>query len=196
MIQHRRHLKVYGIQYRYTVYTNLYGIPYTRTYTEFRRISRYCTEKKFAELREIKSILYKIPYSAEFQEGNSENNLASWTWSCVADKVMQIDMDIDMQHGHRQPKQTWTWTCSMVVDMDMQHGHWHGHAASTWKKSMDMDMKQGHGHNAWTWSWCTDMDTQHGTGQEAWTWTCSMDPGYTVWTCAYTMCSMDLDMFT
>ncbi len=48
----------------------------TRTYTEFcRGISRYCTVKNFAELREIKSIPYKIPYSAEFQKDTSENTL-------------------------------------------------------------------------------------------------------------------------
>ncbi len=31
--------------------------------------------KNFAELREIKPIPYKIPYSAEFQNGTSENTL-------------------------------------------------------------------------------------------------------------------------
>ncbi len=31
--------------------------------------------KYFAELNEIKSILYKIPYSVEFQKGTSENTL-------------------------------------------------------------------------------------------------------------------------
>jgi hypothetical protein len=48
---------------RNSVYMNLYGIP------------RYWTVKNFAELREIKSIPYKIPYSAEFQKGTSENTL-------------------------------------------------------------------------------------------------------------------------
>ncbi len=42
---------------------------------EFRGISQYCTVKFFAELCEIKSILYKISYSAEFQKGTSEGTL-------------------------------------------------------------------------------------------------------------------------
>ncbi len=53
----------------------IYGIPYTRTYTEFRGIPRTWTVKNFVELREIKPIPYKIPYSAEFQNGTSENTL-------------------------------------------------------------------------------------------------------------------------
>jgi hypothetical protein len=53
----------------------VYGIPYTRTYMEFRGIPRNWTVKNFAELREIKPIPYKIPYSAEFQNGTSENTL-------------------------------------------------------------------------------------------------------------------------
>jgi hypothetical protein len=53
----------------------VYGILYLRTYTEYRRISRYCTLTNFEELREIKSIQHKIPYSAEFQKGTSENTL-------------------------------------------------------------------------------------------------------------------------
>jgi hypothetical protein len=48
---------------RNSVYTNLCGIP------------RYWTVKNFAELHEIKSIPYKIPYSAEFQKSTSENTL-------------------------------------------------------------------------------------------------------------------------
>ncbi len=56
-------------------YSNVYGILYTRTYTDFSGISRYCTVKNFAELRKIKSIPHKIPYSAEFQTGTSENTL-------------------------------------------------------------------------------------------------------------------------
>ncbi len=46
-----------------SVYMNLYGIPWKWTVTNF------------AELREIKPILYKIQYSAEFQNGTSENTL-------------------------------------------------------------------------------------------------------------------------
>ncbi len=53
----------------------VYGILYWRTYTEYRRISRYCTLTNFEELREIMSIQHKIPYSAEFQKGTSENTL-------------------------------------------------------------------------------------------------------------------------
>ncbi len=48
-----------------SVYTNLYGIP--------RNFGVLYRNKKFAELCEIKSILCKIPYSAEFQKGTSEN---------------------------------------------------------------------------------------------------------------------------
>jgi hypothetical protein len=45
------------------------GIPYARTNTEVSIILQYRTIKHFVELREIKSIPYKIPYSAEFQKG-------------------------------------------------------------------------------------------------------------------------------
>ncbi len=41
---------------------------------------------------------------------------------------MDIDMDMQLRHGHT----TWIWTCR--VDLDMQHGL--GHAAWTW--TMDM----------------------------------------------------------
>ncbi len=64
----------------------VYGIPYTRTYTEFRGIPQYWTVKNSAELCEIKSIPYKIPYSAEFQKGTSENTLVptiSYSWISI-----------------------------------------------------------------------------------------------------------------
>ncbi len=100
MIQHRRHLKVYGILYTRTfmefrgIYVpfllyflvfltsnfnlKVYGIPYTWTYAEIHVMARNFAvlySKQFAELREIKSIPYKILYSAEFQKGTSKNTL-------------------------------------------------------------------------------------------------------------------------
>ncbi len=56
-------------------HSKVYGILYTWTYTEFRGISRYWAVKNSAELHEIKSIPYKIPYSAGFQQSTSENTL-------------------------------------------------------------------------------------------------------------------------
>ncbi len=51
---------------RSSVYTNLYGILRNWTVKKFRGIMQ-----NYAELREIKS----LPYSAEFQNGTSENTL-------------------------------------------------------------------------------------------------------------------------
>ncbi len=46
----------------------VYGIPYTRTYTEFCGILRYCAVKFLAELRKIKSVPYKICFPRNFKE--------------------------------------------------------------------------------------------------------------------------------
>jgi hypothetical protein len=68
---------------RNSVYTNLHGILQNSAelnIKKFRGIKR-----NYAELCGIKPIPYKIPYSAEFQNGTSENTLRRTLLSGVSD---------------------------------------------------------------------------------------------------------------
>jgi hypothetical protein len=72
-----------------------------------------------------------------------------------------------MVHGLGHAEWARTWTCNIDLDMDMQNEH--GHVALTWTAAWTIDMYDGHLHCKCSMN--IDVDIQHGHRHAAWTWT-------------------------